>query len=171
MSQAREAANQPSKVDYFLKIDGIPGESPDAKHKDEIQLEHWEWGEHQTGTMAYGGGGGAGKVQMEDFHFVMKANKASPKLLLACANGEHIKSAILICRKAGKEQQEFMKIVFTDLLVSKFRISGTSQDLVPLDEIAFNYAKIEYEYKEQKIDGTLAGPIKAGYDLKKMQAV
>jgi hypothetical protein len=26
--------------------------------------------------MAYGGGGGAGKVEMQDFHFTMKANKA-----------------------------------------------------------------------------------------------
>jgi len=25
-------------VDYFLKIDGAPGESMDAKHKNEIQI-------------------------------------------------------------------------------------------------------------------------------------
>jgi type VI secretion system secreted protein Hcp len=160
-----------ASVDYFLKIDGIPGESPDSKHPNEIQLESWSWGETQTGTMAYGGGGGAGKVQMQDFHFVMKVNKASPKLLLACANGEHIKSGILVCRKAGKDQQEFMKMTFTDLLVSSFHTQGTSSDSVPLDQITFNYSKIEYEYKEQKADGTLSGPIKAGYDLKKMTGV
>ncbi|MGH2698518.1 MAG: type VI secretion system tube protein Hcp [Actinomycetota bacterium] len=28
-------------VDYFLKIDGIPGESQDAKHKDEIDVNAW----------------------------------------------------------------------------------------------------------------------------------
>jgi len=26
-------------IDYFLKIDGIPGESKNAKHKGEIDLE------------------------------------------------------------------------------------------------------------------------------------
>src|SRR5213593_2324488 len=82
-------------VDYFLKLDGIEGESQDAKHKGEIDLESWSWGETQTGTMHAGGGGGAGKVQMQDFHFVMKVNKSSPKLMLACASGEHIKSATL----------------------------------------------------------------------------
>ena len=39
-------------VDYFLKIDGIDGESKDDKHKDEIDIESWSWGETQTGTWA-----------------------------------------------------------------------------------------------------------------------
>src|SRR5919204_6894167 len=121
-------------VDYFLKIDGIPGESGDSKHKDEIQLESWSFGESQSGTMAYGGGGGAGKVQMQDFHFVMKVNKASPKLFLACASGEHIKKAELTCRKAGKEQQEYYKVTFSDLLVSSYQTSGSgSSDVIPMD--------------------------------------
>ena len=105
-------------VDYFLKIDGIEGESPDHKHKGEIQLESWSFGESQGGTHSSGGGGGAGKVQMQDFHFVMKISKASPKLFLACACGQHIKKAVLVCRKAGKDQQEFLKTTFTDILVS-----------------------------------------------------
>jgi type VI secretion system secreted protein Hcp len=33
--------------DYFLKIDGIPGESTDSKHKDEIDVLSWSWGETQ----------------------------------------------------------------------------------------------------------------------------
>lgn len=153
-------------VDYFLKIKGIDGESQDSKHKNEIDVESWSWGETQTGTHAGGGGGGAGKVVMQDFHFVMKVNKSSPKLLLACATGEHIPEATLTCRKAGKEQQEFMIIKFTDLLVSSFQTGGSNGDIVPLDQISVNYTKIEYEYKAQKADGSLEGGIKAGYDLK-----
>ncbi len=74
--------------------------------------------------MAYGGGGGAGKVSMQDFHFSMRVCKASPKLLLHCANGEHIPTAVLIARKAGKTQQEYLKIKFTDLLVSSYSTAG-----------------------------------------------
>ncbi|PYT16357.1 MAG: type VI secretion system tube protein Hcp, partial [Acidobacteria bacterium] len=131
-------------VDYFLKLDGIEGESQDAKHKGEIDLESWSWGETQTGTMHAGGGGGAGKVQMQDFHFVMKVNKSSPKLMLACASGEHIKSATLTCRKAGKEQQEFYKITFSDVLVSSFQTGGSGQgDILPTEQISLNFAKVE----------------------------
>ena len=32
-------------TDYFIKFDGIKGESTDAKHKDEIDVESWSWGE------------------------------------------------------------------------------------------------------------------------------
>src|SRR5437667_11825940 len=99
-------------VDYFLKIDGVKGESLDSKHKEEIELESWSWGETQNGTMSYGGGGGAGKVSMQDFHFVMRVNKSSPDLFMACANGQHFKEAVLIARKAGKGQQEFLKWTF-----------------------------------------------------------
>jgi type VI secretion system secreted protein Hcp len=154
-------------VDYFLKIDGIQGESHDSKHKDEIEIESWAWGETQQGTSSSGGGAGAGKVNMQDFHFVMKVNKSSPKLLLACANGEHVKNAVLTCRKAGKEQQEFLVVKFTDLLVSSFQTGGSgSSDVVPTDQISLNYSKIEYEYKMQKPDGTLDGPVKAWYNIK-----
>ncbi len=154
-------------VDYFLKLEGVKGESHDSKHKDEIEVDSWSWGETQHGTQASGGGGGAGKVSMQDFHFVMRVNKSSPKLLLACATGEHIKSAALTCRKAGKEQQEFLVIKFTDVLVSSFQTGGAgSADIVPTDQISLNYGKIEYEYKMQKTDGTLDGPIKAWYSIK-----
>ena len=68
----------------------------------------------RSGTGA--AGGGAGKVSMQDFHFVMTVNKASPKLFLHCADGEHLKKATLTCRKAGKDQQEYLKVVKTEVL-------------------------------------------------------
>lgn len=157
-------------VDYFLKIDGIQGESEDDKHKNEIQLESWSFGETQAGSFATGGGGGAAKVQMQDFHFVKKVDKSGPKLFLACATGEHIAKAVLVCRKAGKDQQEYMKITLSDNLISSYHTSGSGgSDIVPLEEVSINFAKIEYEYKEQKPDGTLGGTTKAEFDLKKMK--
>ena len=158
-------------VDYFLKLDGIKGESHDSKHKDEIDLLSWSWGEAQTGSHSAGGGGGAGKVSMQDFHFVMHVNVGSPKLLLACATGEHIKEANLTCRKAGKEQQEYLKIKMTDLLVSSYQTGGSTGGEVPIDQISLNYSKIEFQYCQQKPDGTLDGPVKAGFDLKAMAKI
>ncbi|HEX5432225.1 MAG TPA: type VI secretion system tube protein Hcp, partial [Bryobacteraceae bacterium] len=80
--------------------------------------------------------------------------------------------AVLTCRKAGKEQQEYLKWTFSDLLVASYQTGGSgSSDVVPLDQIALNFSKVEVEYKEQKADGTLGGPIKGGYDLKKSAAV
>jgi type VI secretion system secreted protein Hcp len=159
-------------VDYFLKLKGIDGESTDSKHKGEIDVESFSWGETNSGTHAGGGGGGAGKVTMQDFHFVMKVSKASPKLMLACATGEHIGEGTLVCRKAGTEQQEFLTIKMTDLLVSSYQTGGSGHaEVVPTDQVSLNYSKIEWEYKEQKPDGSLGGAIKAGYDLKENKKV
>jgi len=160
-----------AQVDYFLKIDGIDGESTDSKHKNEIDVQSWGFGASQSGTMHSGGGGGAGKVSVQDLHFVAKISKATPKLFLSCANGEHIKKAVLVARKAGKEQQEYLKITMSDLLVSNFQMGGSSSDgIVPVDQVSLNFAKIEIEYKEQKEDGSLGGIVKTGYDLKQNKA-
>src|SRR3954451_14289109 len=151
----------------FLKIDGIEGESADSKHKNEIQLESFSWSEHQRGTASHGGGMGAGKVLMQDFHITKKIDKSSRKLMLACADGEHLKKATLVCRKAGKDQQEFMKWTFSDLLVSSYSIGASAQgDHLPMEQVSMNYSKIEIEYKEQKADGTLGGTVKSGWDVK-----
>lgn len=161
-----------ASTDFFLKIDGIPGESADGKHKEEIDLESWSWGETQGGGASFGGGGGTGKVSMQDFHFTMKVNKATPKLILACADGTHIKEAILTCRKAGGKQEEYLKYTFNDLLIASYQTGGSGgSDVVPTEQISFNYSKMKVEYKEQKADGTLGGAIAAGWDLKKNEKV
>lgn len=152
-------------TDYFLKIDGIDGESTDSKHKNEIDVLSWSWGETNTGSGATTGGRGAGKVAMQDVVLTMEANKASPKLMLACATGDHIKTAALTVRKAGGEQQEYVKWTFSDVLVSSYQTGGSSGDVVPVDTVSLNFGKVEFEYKPQKGDGTLDAPVKVGYDV------
>src|SRR5208337_115746 len=157
---------QMALVDYFLKVDGIDGESQDDKHKNEIDLESWSWGESNVGDAAYRGGAGAGKVSMQDFHFTKKVDKATPKLMEACATGEHIKKAVLTCRKAGKQQQEYLKITLSDLIVSSYQTGGSLGEVIPVDQVSLNFSKVEFEYKEQKATGELGGVVKGGWDAK-----
>ena len=153
--------------DAFLKIDGIEGESLQKGHEKEIEIASFSWGESNTGSFAGNLGGGSGKVSMQDFNYTVPVNKSSPKLFLACATGEHIKSATLTVRKAGKTQQEFLKWKFTDLLISSYHTGGSEgSDVLPLDQVSFNFTKIEVGYAAQKADGSLDAVIPAGYDLK-----
>jgi type VI secretion system secreted protein Hcp len=157
-------------VDYFLKVDGIQGESKADNHKDEIDIQSFSWGATQSGTFGTGGGGGGGKVSMQDFHFTMAVSKASPALFLACAEGNHIKNAILTCRKAGKQQQEFLKFTMSNCLISSFQTGGhVGGDVVPTDQISLNFAKIEIEYKEQDAAGKVLGTTKHFFDLKSVK--
>ncbi|HEX2043469.1 MAG TPA: type VI secretion system tube protein Hcp [Acidimicrobiales bacterium] len=155
-------------VDMFLKITDIKGESTDAKHKDEIDIESFSWGATQQGTTGgAGGGGGAGKVSMQDFHFVMRTSKASPKLFLAVASGQHIKEAVLTARKAGGNQIEFLKIKFTDILVSSYQQASSADSPTPNDSFSLNFAKIEVQYTPSDPSGKADAPITAGWDLTK----
>lgn len=155
-----------AQVDYFLKIDGVDSESTDDKHKGEIELESYSWGETQSGTAGRGGGSGAGKVQPQDFHFVKRLDKSSPVLFIGCAIGQHYKSAVLTARKAGGGQQEYFKITMEDVLVSSYQIGGSAHsDVVPTDQVSLNFAKLEMSYKEQKPDGSLGGEAKQKYDF------
>jgi len=153
-------------VAYFLKLDGIAGESKDAKHPGEIELESFSWGETETvGAGGGAGGGGAGKVQVEDLHVVMKESKASPLLFLACASGQHLKQAVLTGRKAGQAQVEFLVIKLTDVLVSSYHTGGGTA-AAPDDQVSLNFAKIEFAFTGQQPDGKPDLPVKAGWDVK-----
>ena len=155
-----------AQVDYFLKIPGVDSESTDDKHKGEIELESFSWGVTQTGTAGHGAGQGAGKAQPQDFHFVKRFDKASPRLFIACTTGEHFKEATLTARKAGGGQQEYVKIKFEDLMVSAYQFGGSSHEgVVPTDQVSLNFAKLHISYKEQKPDGSLGGEAKHAYDF------
>ena len=153
-------------IDMFLKIDGIEGESTDVKHKNEIAILSYAWGEAQPAP-AGGAGGGAGKIAMQDLHFSMLVNKASPKLFLACAKGEHFKNAVLTVRHTGASPAEFLKWRFTDVLISSYQTAGdVATGALPADHASLNFSKIEVAYSPVKPDGTLGTPVKAGWDSK-----
>jgi type VI secretion system secreted protein Hcp len=149
--------------DYYLEIEGIKGESKDEKHKDQIDVHSYSFGVHNAGSFSAGGGGGTGRSTFQDIQLTKGVDKASPKLMLACATGQHITKATLYVRKAGKEQQEFYKVVMSDVLVSSWSDGGHGEDN---ESFSLNFAKVEMEYKEQQKDGTLGGAVKASYDLK-----
>src|SRR5262249_16483954 len=112
-------------VDYFLKIDGIAGESVDDKHKGEIEVDSFSFGvENRTTIGSATGGAGAGKVRFNHFTIKKTTDKPSPLLFQKCATGVHLKDATLTCRKAGQEPQEFLKIRMSDVLVSTYAIAG-----------------------------------------------
>ena len=154
-------------VDYYLKIEGIKGESKDKTHKDEIEIQSFSWGAVQSGSASQGGGMGSGRVQMHDFNFTKTFDVGSSKTFLACATGEHKASAVLTCRKAGSEQQEFLVVTFTDILISSYNLTGGDS---PMEQISFNFSKVQMAYKEQKQDGTLGGAVTASYDIKQQIA-
>lgn len=154
-------------VDFFLKMENVPGESQDDKHQGEIDVFSFSWGVSNSGNAAIGGGQGVGKSVAQDFHFVCATQKSSPLLFQSCGNGDHVPKATFIARKAGKGQQEYLTITLSDVLISSYQIGGSNAgEIMPTDQISVNCAKVEMEYKEQKKDGSLGGSTKKFYDFR-----
>ena len=154
-------------VDYFLKLDGINGASTDAKHKGEIEVLSFSFGETQSRGAGPRAGGAAGKIEMSDFSFVAGTSNASPQLFQLCAEGRHIKQGLLTLRRAGKAQQEYLKIKLQDVLISAYSMGGQESEGNPHDAFSLNFKKISIDYLPQKADGSLDAPVHGGWDLAK----
>lgn len=156
--------------DCFLKVDGVPGESTDSKHKDWIELLSFHWGASQasSGQRSTGGAASAERVNLQDFSIVKILDKASPKLFLDCCNGRHIKSVkVELCRATG-DKQKYMEYLMSDVMVSGVRPGGAAQggESLPLEEVSFNYGKMELTYTEtDHMTGKPKGDIKANWSL------
>ena len=156
--------------DCFLKIDGVPGESTDEKHADWIELLSFSHGVSQTasGSASSGGGRSAERCDHQDFSVVKTLDKASPKLNLFCCNGKHIATVkVELCRATG-DKQRYMSYVMNDVIVSAARPGGSAQggETLPLEEVTFNYGKIEWTYTEtDHKTGQPKGDVATHWDL------
>ena len=159
--------------DAFLQIDGIPGDSLDSHHEQWIEVLSFSWGETNAGratSAAFGGGGGSGRTSFQDFRFTSLFSKASPKLFLACATGEHIPTATFSLAlstptTAGAPGSDFLKYTLTNCLVSSYQTGGSLRNDgtytpigvngdgftggVPVDQFSLAFAKMEIVYTSQ----------------------
>jgi type VI secretion system secreted protein Hcp len=151
--------------DIFAKIGDIKGESVDDKHKDEIEVLSYSWGVTNSGSIGGGGGGGAGRATFQDLSIVHKIDRASPNLLKACATGQHLKEATITFRKPGKQQPEFLIIKMNDVIVTGVA-HGTTSSETGSETVNLKFAKVDWEYKPIKADGSLDAGIHFKFDLK-----
>jgi type VI secretion system secreted protein Hcp len=108
---------------------------------------------------------------MHDISFTKGIDKATPKLILACATGQHIPKAAMAMRKAGGDQKEYLKITLEDVMVSSYSTSGAGGGESPTESISLAFGKITFEYFEQDNKGTTTSSGKAGWDVKQNKQV
>jgi type VI secretion system secreted protein Hcp len=153
-------------VDMFLELDGIKG---DSVIKDgAIDVESWSFGMTQTGNAHTATGGGAGKVNVQDLHFMKKCDKSTPTLMIKCASGEHIKKGMLTCRKAGgKTPVDYWKLTFEDIIISSVQNTGSNGNDLVSESISFNFAQFKSEFTEQKEDGSKGATTEMKWNIAK----
>jgi type VI secretion system secreted protein Hcp len=158
--------------DAFLKIEGVDGESRDAKHEKWIEILSYSWGvsQPQAGTRSSAGGMTAERADFGDFSVIKVLDTATPTIFLHCASGKHFpKATVELCR-AGEDKQVYMEFKFDDVAISSYRPGGArgGQETLPLEEVSFNYGKVQLVYHPTSPrTGKTEGNVPAGWDLEK----
>lgn len=156
--------------DTFVKIDGVPGESTDDKHKDWIEVLSFNHGITQpvSATASSAGGASAERCDHQDFSIVKYLDKASPKLYEFCSTGKHIKDVTIEMCRAGGDKMKYLEVKMDEVIISHVAPGGSSggNDGFPTESVSFNYGKIKWTYTQQKrADGSGGGNVTGGWDL------
>ena len=148
--------------DMFLKLDGIQGESTDEKHKDEIDIMSFGWVTTQGGSATTGSGTGAGKAQMNDLVVTKHVDRASPVLMSKHLSGVTLGTAVLTLRKAGGSPLDYAVLTMSNCVVTK--IEHGADDGGHTEKVSIQFSAIQYDYKQQKPDGSGGPTISSGYN-------
>ena len=148
------ASTANAAADYYLKLDGIDGESSSAGHEGSLAVESFSFGATQMGAMGHGGGMSSGRRMAAPadpgpgngtLTVSKEYDKASPVLAKACATGQHIKSATLTRCQDG----ECKTYELQDVLVSSVSISNDGKGNVS-EELRFRY----HQWRWQNADAS-----------------
>jgi type VI secretion system secreted protein Hcp len=155
-----------STSDIHLKIDGIRGESTDARHRDEIAVESWTWGV-AAALPASGSGSSVGKPSFSDLSFTHRVDRASPLLWRACATGRRIKEALLSVARPGAATQDYLTIRLRDITVTAVALADAAGDsAAPLETVSLAFGSLRYGYRAQRPNGALEPAIEFSHDRK-----
>ncbi len=98
----------------------------------------WSWGASNSSTQV-GGGGGAGKANIQDLSLTRYADGQSPLFFNAVAKGQHLATVVLVDGSTT--------ITLTEVLITSYSTGNSSVDGKPTtrtENITFNFGAITY---------------------------
>jgi type VI secretion system secreted protein Hcp len=156
-------------TNFFLKLDGITGESTDSAHTGQIQVLSWSHSFNQptSPTRSSAGSGTVEQANHADFSITKYIDSATDDLLKACWTGKQIATGVFTGYRADGTGNgvNYLEIDFTNVVVSNYSISGGTGDM-PVETVTLSYSKVTYTYIPQKqADGTGGAAQPVTHDL------
>lgn len=147
-------------TDMFLKLGDIKGESLDDKHKGEIDVLAWSWGESDnTAASRRSRAGRTAPDCIQDLSLTKFVDRATPDIIMDAVLGRIINQGTLTLRKAGGQQQEYLTLTLTDISISSYSTGGSGGEDRITENVTLHFQKMEGTYRQQQADGTLGPPI------------
>jgi type VI secretion system secreted protein Hcp len=169
---ASAAAPQATReeVHCFVKIPGIPGESRDAKHKDEIDALSFRWGVGSKVIIERDERWHLGRGCAQVFSFFKRIDRASPILFLKCLTRDQNFPEVIVTVRRQRDSAAYEPLTFKlkNVFITDALPTGDVQggDARPLEEIGLVCEACEIVYQPQGPDGKAqAGAIRAGWNF------
>jgi type VI protein secretion system component Hcp len=130
-------AGQPAQVVGTLVIEGLtPANEP-------IDVLAYSWGVSNSGTIGTpGGGGGAGKANIQDLSFTKAFDTLSPDIIDAVVLGEHFASATLLVNATGQPGKPTHRYEIGNLIFTSASHGGSGGQRMT-ENVTFNFATFE----------------------------
>jgi type VI secretion system secreted protein Hcp len=138
----------------LLRVDGIPGESTVLKHEGEIDCLNFSLSLSNSGTS---------RAVFQDLNITKWVDKASPTLMLRCAEGADIPSVVLFVESTGAAPRDYYTITLSNCRVTSETTGGSGSER-PAESVSFTYEAITVEYKVFNADGSIRGTSRACYN-------
>ena len=125
----------------YLKLEGIAGDCDDARHREWLVLESFN--QNVCGPQDR-----EGRTSMSDLAVTRFADRATPFLARATAEGRHFKEALIeLCLPEGAKPK-FLEIRLTNVRVTNYGISGSprTDTQTPYENLMLGFDKIEWMY-------------------------
>lgn len=140
---------------FFIKIDGIDGESQVEGHEKDIQVLSWSHSFNQptSATRSSAGGGTVEQANHADFSVTKYLDVASVPLMKSCWTGKTIATGTFTAyRSDGDALVEYLKVEMTNMIISNISFGGGTGDMAT-ETLTFSYSKVKYTYTQQKVAG------------------
>jgi type VI protein secretion system component Hcp len=142
-------------ADIFLALDGIPGDSTDAQHKNEIAIESFAFLAKRTTTSK--------STRFSGLRLDKVYDVSSPRLFAAATSGRHIKSAVVtFSTSADPSGTNVVTYKLSDVTLTSYEQGGANPDTKPLgsleEEIGLTPARVQVTEKTLGADGK-PGPV------------
>lgn len=143
-------------VDMFLRIDNVTGESVDAKHKGEIDVLAWSWG--QSAGEARTSRGALPALCIQDLSLTKYIDAATPELIMNSLVGEVAPQAVLkVVRRAGDSSTTFLTLTMRNVTVAAYNTGGSGGEDRLTENVVLHFESMDGSYQKQNADGSPSG--------------
>jgi type VI protein secretion system component Hcp len=159
-----------SPLHYFLKVDGVTGDSTVKGFEGWIAVDGYDLGIQNTASIgSASGGAGAGRAQFSPLTVDIHSLSGLTSLFGDAATGHALKSVELVGVESIKDQNiKVYDVKLSDVLVSSFENDPSAKGVETA--LTFNFAKIQVTDQPVAKNGTLGTPQTFAFDLTELKA-